>query len=575
MSNRHTAFGMLVAALLVVFAVGGGTAAAADGVTATATLDGEPLLGANASDPIRLDPSEVAQITVEITNGTGESISVRRADLTGHVLGLNFFSYSTAVEMTIAAGKTEKLTYRLDAAGLDGQATGLIGADLTIIGSDGEPVAEVPTVVDVRGSLFSVYGLFGIILAVLTALALADAALTVARHRLSPNRWQRGLRLLAPGIGIGLMIGFTASVARWWVPATGLWLALAGSTATIFFLAGYFSPTPDQGDGLDLDAADLAAARELDAHGYREPAAARDVHALSGKPTRGSGSDAMRGGMPAQGFGMAAESVTGAAVFGAPGAAGPGARSFATPPGGGARRPAADAGDAPTTVFGHEFGAGRPPGQGGPPRRPGAPSPFGPAVRANDEAAGGGSRRPPGPGWHDPADEDTVAIPPPANSGRSDVAAVGAPNPHGQRPPREREQRTPGGTLHDLGGTLADATRTDTAKTTTANAARGRSPHVRPVPGASRGEDAVTREGPSGSGSRGEASDLDGPVTAAGSATTANTGRGRSPQVRPVPGASRGDDAVTIGREGPNGSGSRGEASDLDGPASAAGSATT
>ncbi|WP_330182661.1 hypothetical protein OHB26_02755 [Nocardia sp. NBC_01503] len=247
---------------------GAGAGSAAGGVTANATIEGRAISGADARNPVRFDPAEVSQVVVEVVNGTAEPVTVRRVDLAGHVLGLNFFSYSTSVELTVAAGKSDKLTYRLDPAGLDGQATGLIGADLTLIGADGEPLTSTHTVVDVRGSLASVYGLFGIILAALTALAIADAALTVARHRLSVNRWQRGLRLLAPGIGIGLMIGFTASVARWWVPGTALWLALAGVTATVFFLAGYLSPTPRPPGDLDLDAEDLAAARELDAHGY-------------------------------------------------------------------------------------------------------------------------------------------------------------------------------------------------------------------------------------------------------------------------------------------------------------------
>ncbi|MFE4458265.1 hypothetical protein ACFROC_13015 [Nocardia tengchongensis] len=257
----------------VVFAVAAllftaGPAAAAGGVSATATLDGQAIGGADAGNPVRLDPRKVSLVVVEVTNKSANSVSIRRVDLAGHVLGLNFYSYSTTVELTVGAGKTEKLTYRLDPAGLDGQATGLIGSDLTLIGQDGKPLAAVHTVVDVRGSLASVYGLFGIIIAVLTGLAITDAALTVARHRLSANRWQRGLRLLAPGIGIGLMIGFTGSVARWWVPGTALWLALAGALATVFFLAGYFSPTPRQSDDLGLDPEDLAAAQELDARGF-------------------------------------------------------------------------------------------------------------------------------------------------------------------------------------------------------------------------------------------------------------------------------------------------------------------
>ncbi|MBL1078552.1 hypothetical protein JK358_29515 [Nocardia sp. 2] len=279
---------------------GSGTAGAAGGISATATIDGKPIAGATAANPVRLDPNKVTPVVIEVKNESAEAVTLRRVDFTGHVLGLNFFSYSTSVELTIAAGKTEKLTYRLDPAGLDGQATGLIGSDLTLINAAGDPVTSVHTVVDVRGSLASVYGLFGIILAGLTGLAIADSALTVARHRLSVNRWQRGLRLLAPGIGLGLMIGFTASVARWWVPGTGLWLSLAGVFATIFFLAGYLSPTPQDPDDLGLDKDELAAALALD----------------SQQGPRGTRPDLAPVGGPFPGYGPAAPDFGPTRVFG-------------------------------------------------------------------------------------------------------------------------------------------------------------------------------------------------------------------------------------------------------------------
>lgn len=292
MAASARAPGLIAALLLIIFLctatiLAATPASAAGTVTAKATLDGRAIAGAGARNPVRLDPSRVSQVVVDVANGTDKPISIRRVDVTGHVLGLNFFSYSTTVELTVAAGKTGKLTYRLDPAGLDGQATGLIGSDFTLIGSDGKPLTAEHTVVDVRGSIVSVYGLFGVIIAVLTALAIADAVLTVARHRLSANRWQRGLRLLAPGLGIGLMIGFTASVARWWVPGTALWLSLAGVVAAVFFLVGYLSPTPRQADDLGLDAEDLAAAKELDAHGYPAGPNAPGGSA-SGSPPRGA-----------------------------------------------------------------------------------------------------------------------------------------------------------------------------------------------------------------------------------------------------------------------------------------------
>ena len=92
----------------------------------------------------------------------------------------------------------------------------------------------------------------------------------VARHKDSQNRWRRGLRMLTPGIGIGLVLAFTASVARWWVPSTHVWLLTAGITAATFFVLGYFSPTPDEDDddveaGPDEDNDDTAVVAATDA----------------------------------------------------------------------------------------------------------------------------------------------------------------------------------------------------------------------------------------------------------------------------------------------------------------------
>lgn len=124
---------------------------------------------------------------------------------------------------------------------------------MTVRNGAGDAIATIATVTDVRGSLFSVYGLFGMALVVLTTMALLDAALGLARHRLSANRWHRGMRLLTPGIGIGLVLAFSASVLRLWVPNTGQWLFLAGLTAAAFFALGYFSPTPETEDDEPAD----------------------------------------------------------------------------------------------------------------------------------------------------------------------------------------------------------------------------------------------------------------------------------------------------------------------------------
>jgi hypothetical protein len=250
------AIAVLVAVLTALGAAawcGAGSATAqGQGVTISATINGQDVAGANGSTPVVLDPEGWADVTVTLTNTGTAAVDVRRVNLAGRVLGLTFFSYATTVDLTVAPGATETLRYRLDLTDLAGQATGLMGGTLTVTDADRNAIAELPTVTDVRGSLLSVYGLFGIAIALLTALAVLDTALALAKHRLSINRWQRGLRFLGPGVGIGLVLVFSASVARLWVPELGLWLVVAGLTAAVSFALGYFSPTPI-GDEDDFD----------------------------------------------------------------------------------------------------------------------------------------------------------------------------------------------------------------------------------------------------------------------------------------------------------------------------------
>ena len=244
-------FTMLFCAL-----AGMSTAAAQSGVNASATVNGHNVDGSDASDPVQLRPGRPADVAIELINDGSAPVDVRQVELTGRVLDLNFFSYATTVDFTVQPGSRDTLHYQLDLTGLRGQATGLMGGQLIVKGKFGESIATLPIVTDVRGSVLSVYGLFGIALVVLTALALVDATIGIARHRLSANRWRRGLRLLAPGIGIGLVLMFSASVARLWVADTAQWLLLAGLTASVFFAIGYFAPVPGDDDGdeeIDVD----------------------------------------------------------------------------------------------------------------------------------------------------------------------------------------------------------------------------------------------------------------------------------------------------------------------------------
>ena len=246
-----------IAALAIVLAafVGSAVAHADSGVlTASATVNGQDIAAVNTTAPLRLEPDTTANVDVEVTNTGSEAISIGKVGFAGNVLGLRFFKYVAATALTVEPGTTGKLSVQLDLGDLDGEATGLMRGDLKVTNTTGDEIAVIPTVIDVRGSWWSVSGVLGLALIVFTALAALDLALAISRRRLPANRWQRSLRFLLPGVGIGLMLGFTTPVLRWWTPTVGVWVVAAGIIAAVCLALGYFSPSRgdvDEDDDVD------------------------------------------------------------------------------------------------------------------------------------------------------------------------------------------------------------------------------------------------------------------------------------------------------------------------------------
>lgn len=241
----------LIAALVVLLAaafVGSAAAVAAPegGVTVSATLNGQDIAGATTSEPLRLDPGTTGDVVLKVTNNGTEPLVVKRVELAGNILGLTFYRYVAATELTVEPGATGTLSYPIDFADLGRLATGLIWGEVTVRGDSG--ATTISTVTDVRGSLWSVTGLFGLGLVVFTVVAFVRVALAIARNQLPANRAQRGLRFLLPGVGLLLVLGFTAAMLRLWIPSTGTWLVALGVSAAVFFALGFFSPMPGDED---------------------------------------------------------------------------------------------------------------------------------------------------------------------------------------------------------------------------------------------------------------------------------------------------------------------------------------
>jgi hypothetical protein len=219
-------------------------------LTMRAGVDGTALGTATEARPLKLTPGRPATVTVSVDNRTSNPVVIGSVDLEGKVAGLIFFAFDTSVNFDVAPGQARELTYVLDTTSLKGQATGLVPGQVAVLGLNDQTIARQSFVTDVHGSLVSVYGLFGLGILLLTAMAWAEALLALAGGRLPVNRWRRGTRFLAAGLGVGGILVFSLSAAGAWLPSGGHWLIILAIGALAGFVLGYLTPTPvPSGDG--------------------------------------------------------------------------------------------------------------------------------------------------------------------------------------------------------------------------------------------------------------------------------------------------------------------------------------
>ena len=211
-------------------------------LTFTATVDDRAVAGAGSSDPVRLDPRGETELALEITNPTDQDVVVRRVRLFGEMMSLTLVAYDVTVDLPVDAGATESLQIPVEFVDLDRQATGLLRGGLSLFGEDRELLAREAFVIDVRGSVTSVVGLFGIFVAVATGLAIVGIALAVSRRTLGPNRLQRGARFAFVGLGIGLTVVISLAAFRIVALSGMVWIPMLVVPAAIGFALGYVSP---------------------------------------------------------------------------------------------------------------------------------------------------------------------------------------------------------------------------------------------------------------------------------------------------------------------------------------------
>jgi hypothetical protein len=209
-----------------------------------ATINRTNLARATEARPVQIIPGKPITIALVVRNGTTSPISVGSVNFEGRVAGLTFFSFDTLVRFDVPAGQSKSLAYILDTTSLKGQTTGLVPCSLSLSTASGQLIASQALVSYIKGSIISVYGLFGLGILVLTVLGFIEALLALAHGRLPLNRWRRGIRFLIPGFGVGAILVFSLSAFGEWLPSNGHWFVILAVFGAAGFVIGYLTPTP-------------------------------------------------------------------------------------------------------------------------------------------------------------------------------------------------------------------------------------------------------------------------------------------------------------------------------------------
>jgi branched-subunit amino acid transport protein len=207
-----------------------------------ADVDGRPV----GVGTLLLDPDKTAKISVTVRNNTSTPQRVKTVRISGTALALTFFAYDTTVPFDVPAKSSETRSFPLEPTDLGSQAIGLLPVTVEVIDPQRETIASIETTADVRGSLWSVYGAFGLGVLVLTALSWAGALIALARRRLPANRWQRAMRFLPAGIGTGLIAVITLSVLRLVAPSPSAEIPFIVGAAAVALILGYVTPHPGE-----------------------------------------------------------------------------------------------------------------------------------------------------------------------------------------------------------------------------------------------------------------------------------------------------------------------------------------
>jgi hypothetical protein len=253
MSTRTRVGALAVATWVALMGVPAASAAGGGSVHVSATIDGRDVANAGDGDPIRLDPGHTPNVVVRVTNDSTAAVPVRSVRLEGRAFGISFVSLENRIDHTVAPGVTAELRFPLETSPVHGQAIGLLRASITVLGDDHRAVADTTFVADVRGSVWSIEGVFGLGALLFTSFSVVLGLLDVARDRMSPSRWWRAARFAVPGATFGVAFTFLLAAIRLTSPRAVVWVPLVVLGAAAGFAGGWRTPGPEP-ESIDLDA---------------------------------------------------------------------------------------------------------------------------------------------------------------------------------------------------------------------------------------------------------------------------------------------------------------------------------
>jgi hypothetical protein len=269
----------LFVAAAAVLAMGGsaGAVPVADGgpsggIRSAIEVNGRDISTVRPSQPLVIDAKTGLTVHVTATNAGTAPVTVKTVRLDSHFVGLTFITYATRVDMELQPGQTDQREFRLDVDDVGGQAYGLLPGRFALLAPDRSVLDDSGFPIRVKGSITSIYGIFGLAVGGITILLLLASFIRLAAGRLPANRWSRAMRFCIPGLGVGLTMSFTASVLELLVPSPTKSLSAVVVGGIIGFVLGYLTPAPDVDDDVATEQERLALVGAGAPSGFPAPA---------------------------------------------------------------------------------------------------------------------------------------------------------------------------------------------------------------------------------------------------------------------------------------------------------------